>query len=444
LLATDQAAAFQLFRQFRTSFRLPDKRANAYHYALLKSRARTIWTTNYDQLFEQAITAAGFAHTVVTTDPELLNNFGTKALVIKMNGDFESAQYRADLDWDMVFLEEQFDTAEFKRREIWRLFEDDYRNKLIVFIGVSFSDPALRRILSVVAKAIPRSRYEHLLLMKGPDHPLERTRYRLHAEILKRHHIRTLFFPDFTAIERFVCRIAAQAKRPIVGFSGTARHNRTSAVDKPGLTGGLLDCNQVAEFCAKSGRALAAQRFRVTSGHGEGVGVPAVGAAFNQNPTLARFYLRRQGTTAFSRTAPAIVVREDTLEAMRERFVSELDLLIAVGGENTGEPTSGTIQEIELATSRQIPVLVVPQASGDAARFAPQLEGRVREAFPTASLVNAIRGANATIAAKSPNDLLSFATNGLAELVSDIIAQLMGAAIRRPRDALDGAPGDDW
>ena len=73
----------------------------------------------------------------------------------------------------------------------------------------------------------------------------------------------------------------------------------------------------------------------------------------------------------------------------------------------------------------------------------PQLEGRVREAFPTASLVSAIRGANATIAAKSPNDLLSFATNGLAELVSDIIAQLMGAAIRRPRDALDGAPGDD-
>src|SRR5206468_7855285 len=40
LLATDQAAAFQLFQQFRTSFRLPDKRANAYHYALLKSRAR--------------------------------------------------------------------------------------------------------------------------------------------------------------------------------------------------------------------------------------------------------------------------------------------------------------------------------------------------------------------------------------------------------------------
>ena len=264
-----------------------------------------------------------------------------------MNGDFEVAQYRADLDWNMVFLEEQFDTAEFKRREIWRLFEDDYRNKLIVFIGVSFSDPALRRILSVAAKAIPRSRYQHLLLIKEPDQPLERTRYRLYAETLKRRNIGTLFFRDFAAIEHFVCRIAARAKRPIIGFSGTAHPNPK----EPRLTDGLLDRSQVADFCAKAGRALAVQQFRVTSGHGEGVGVPAVVSAFEQNPTLARFYLRNRGTTVFSRAAPAIVVREDTLEAMRERFISELDLLIAVGGERTDEPTSGTIQEIELAMS---------------------------------------------------------------------------------------------
>ena len=93
-------------------------------------------------------------------------------------------------------------------------------------------------------------------------------------------------------------------------------------------------------------------------------------------------------------------------------------------------------------------MLVVPQAGGDAAGFAPKLEARVKEAFPTAStapLVNMILGANATITAKSPDDLLSFAGSGLPELVSDIIAKLMGAAIRRdPRDRLREAPGDDW
>jgi phosphoglycolate phosphatase len=374
LLSTDPAIASSLFDRFRDSFRLPNKRANAYHYALLKSRARTVWTTNYDQLFERAIGAGGFEHTVVKTDADLLKNFGAKSLIIKMNGDFEGAQYRPDLDWDMVFLEEQFDTAELKRREIWRLFEDDYRNKLIIFIGISFKDPALRRILSVAAKAIPRSRHWHLLLMKEPDEPLERTKHRLYSETLKRRYIQTLFFHDFAAIERFVCRIAAQANRPIVGFSGTSQ-----ALNDSPLTGAFLYHEQVVQFCARSGRALAAQNFRVTSGHGEGVGIPAVVAAFEHNPTSARFYLRRRGTTAFSRTAPAIVVSGDTLEAMRQRFVSELDLLIAIGGRKFDtEQTSGMIEEIKLAIHQHVPVLIVPQAGGDAARFAAELEALMR------------------------------------------------------------------
>ncbi len=305
-----------------------------------------------------------------------------------MNGDFDSAQYRSDLDWDLVFLEEQFDTAELKRREIWRLFEDDYRNKLIVFIGVSFKDPALRRILSVAAKAIPRTRYQHLLLMKEPDDPSERTKHRLYREALKRRYIETLFFRDFKSVEGFVCRIAAQANRPIVGFSGTAQ---------PQPAGAPITHEQVEQFCARSGRALAARNFRVTSGHGQGVGIPAVVAAFEHSPTSARFYLRQRGTTKFSRTAPAIVVPGDTLQAMRQRFVSELDLLIAIGGGNGREPSSGTIEEIKLAISQQIPVLIVPQAGGDAAHFAPQLASLVRQAFSDAPLADVICKANATI-----------------------------------------------
>jgi len=381
---------------------------------------------------------------VVKSDADLLKNFGAKSLIIKMNGDFESAQYRTDLDWEMVFLEEQFDTAELERREIWRLFEDDYRNKLIVFIGVSFKDPALRRILSIAARAIPRTRHWHLLLMKEPNEPLERRKYRQYSETLKRRNIETMFFRDFTQIEHFVCRISAHAHRPIVGFSGTSQLQLAAAPDDPLSARGLLNHEQVEEFCARSGRALASQNFRVTSGHGEGIGIPAVVGAFDHSPTSARFYLRRRGTTRFSRTAPAIVVPGDTLEQMRERFISELDLLVAIGGQKTSESTSGTIQEIKLAISQKVPVLIVPQAGGDAALFAPELETQVKLAFPDARLVDKICRANAIIAEMSPDDLLGFAATGLPELVGDVIAQLMGAAIRRPRDAFDGAPGSDW
>jgi phosphoglycolate phosphatase-like HAD superfamily hydrolase len=443
LVSSEPSDASALFDRFRDSFRPPDKRANVYHYALLKSHARIVWTTNYDQLFERAISGGGFDHTVVKNDIELLKNFGAKSLVVKMNGDFESAQYRSDLDWDMVFLEEQFDRAEFTRREIWRLFEDTYRNKLIVFIGVSFKDPTLRRILSVAAKAVPRTRYWHLLLMKDPKSPLERMEYRKYGKTLERRFIRTLFFREFADIEHFICTMAMRAHRPIVGYSGTAK-------PPPPANGGRAPTEpntlsrDVAEFCARSARALAAQNFRITSGHGEGVGVPAVSAAFEQRPTSARFYLRSRGTSTFSRTAPAIVVPGDSLADMRQRFLSELDLLIAAGGERTSEPTSGTIEEIKLAISKQVPVLIVPQAGGDAASFVPELERYVRAAFADTSLAEAICTANAKIAAVSRDELLGFAVTGFPDLVNDLVARLMGAAMNRPRDALVGGPGSDW
>ncbi len=440
LLCTSLQDESRIFDAFRNSFRLPGKKPNAYHYAMLKSRSRTIWTTNYDQLFEHAVHGHSFEHIVVKNDDELLNNFSARSLVIKLNGDFEGAKFEKDLEWGMVFVEEQFDTAEFQRRETWRLFEDHYRNKLLVFVGVSFTDPALRRILSVAAKAIPRSRYQHLLLMKVPENPLERIPHWLHAEALKRRHIRTLFFDDFASIETFVCRVAAQALRPIVGFSGTAR------LDLPliGAAGAAVDPKSVEEWCAAAGRALAGRNFRVTSGHGEGVGVPAVTAAFEKNPTSARFYLRKRGTTKFSRLAPAIVVHGDTLEDMRARFVSELDLLIAVGGQKTQEVTSGTAAEIKLALDNQVPVLIFPQAGGDAACFAPELAAHVRGAFADKAMADAVCKANARIAAVPGEDLAGFMENELPDLTTDLIAQMMGTQTNRPRDAIDQGPGSDW
>ena len=167
-------------------------------------------------------------------------------------------------------------------------------------------------------------------------------------------------------------------------------------------------------------------------------------AAFEKSPTNARFYLRQHGATKFSRLAPAIVVHDDTLDAMRQRFISELDLLIAVGGQAANKATSGTVAEIKLALSLQVPVLVVPQAGGDAADFVPLLAGHIKQAFNETSLADAVRQANERIAGLSPSALPGFADTDLPELVGDVIAKLMGAGIRRSRDAIDGAPGNDW
>jgi hypothetical protein len=93
--------------------------------------------------------------------------------------------------------------------------------------------------------------------------------------------------------------------------------------------------------------------------------VPSVEVAFQKNPTAARFYLRRRGSSQYSCTAPAVIIPGDDFGPMRERFIGELDLLVAIGGDDQG--AGGTETEIDLALKRSIPVVILRQGDGAAA-----------------------------------------------------------------------------
>ena len=300
LVAAEPARSEQVHKLFKQSFAIRTKRRpNAYHYAMIRSRASHIWTTNYDQLFEVAVAGGSFPHYVIDNDGELLENFEHGHLIIKMNGDFERSTYASNLERDIVFLEEQFDLAERQRREIWRLFEDDYRSSSIVFVGTSFNDPALRRLLSNASKAVPRTRFRHHLLVKAAQHPADRVVEAMYCENLKRARIETHLFDDYSEIERWVHQVTMIANRPTIGFSGTGKQDNGVLLPDGLLEDGTITAAAISGLCDRLGRALVGRDFRVSSGHGPGVGVPAVEAAFEEDPNAARFYLRRRGSSQF-------------------------------------------------------------------------------------------------------------------------------------------------
>ena len=315
LLASDETRAQRVFASFADSFRAKHE-PNSYHHAMVRSGAERIWTTNYDTLFEQVISSGDYTYQVVRNDKDLKKNFGKRALVIKMNGDFDNGEYDKELDWGMVFLQEQFDLADRQRAEIWRLFEDDYRNRSIVFVGVSFRDPTLRRITAAAAKNAPITHYPHYLLMHLPRHPVEIAEFHLFTNYLKRYRINVLGFREFKDIYRFVRRLQPWPSVRSWISGTTAKNNDPSKT----LPGGSCDGTMVSALCQILGRALARRGMRVTSGHGPGVGVPSVEAAFEADSTSARFYVRRKGTSNLSRTAPAIVVNAEKLETMRRHL----------------------------------------------------------------------------------------------------------------------------
>ena len=429
LLAADQTRTRRLFDRFQESFDRPRLRANAYHFAMLRSGAQYVWTSNYDQLFNDANIVGEFGRRIAKNDTELLENFRDQKLVIKMNGDFLSAHFQDDLDWDMVFLREQFDLADHRRREIWRLFEDDYRNKSIIFVGVSFKDPGLRRIVTIAASRVPRTRHKHYLLMKAAQHPVEQGLHRLNLDSLRRFGIETLFFDDFRDIQRFVETVALVANRPVVGFSGNADVPADDSPSNLTLAKGQMSIVEMEDFCTRLGQELAAYGFRVTSGHGPYVGIPAVSAAFEKDPKLARFYLRMRGKGDYDRTAPAIVVPGETFEKMRERFIPELSLLLAIGGKQYEETKPGVITEIEMAMDKVIPVILVPQAGGDVAQYTDDFMCRIDATYRDPELARVIKKANDKVWNVPAKKLITFASKDLPGLIEHVIAAAMGASV---------------
>jgi hypothetical protein len=199
------------------------------------------------------------------------------------------------------------------------------------------------------------------------------------------------------------------------------------------LPNASLSDSAVYGLCQTLGAKLAKKGFRVTSGYGPGVGVPAVSAAFSEDPLRARFYLRKAGKSVYNRTAPAIVVpsHDESFGAMRQRFVLELSLLVALGGVNyQAGIRSGAIEEIELALKHQIPTILIPQAGGHVYEYQQQFLGRIGAAYPD-PLAAFIRAANEKVWALSAPELEgSSAGDRMVSLFEDVIYKAVGAAIR--------------
>jgi hypothetical protein len=273
------------------------------------------------------------------------------------------------------------------------------------------------------------------MLFREAKDPAEALRFGFHARNLERYNIKTLFFREHRDISRFVARIAAYASRPIVGFSGDARLPKETPGDVNTLPNGSLKVAEIETLCELIARASARKGLRVTSGHGPGVGIPAVDAAFNVNPSLARFYLRpKSGPSSYERTAPAIIVPGDTYEQVRQRFIGELSLLVALGGVSFAKQTQpGTVAEIELAIEKRVPVLLIPQVGGHVFDYRQTFLDRIGSAYGDPKLIDAVRAANQKIWDLNPGELRDFAQGDMTSLIEDVIAEAAGARVRYER-----------
>ena len=356
LIASEAENAKPLYESFRRAFGPSSSNSpNGYHFVFTRIPKVTIWTTNYDFLFEKVVARANPPIGIIRSDRDLLSATHRDRRIIKLNGDFEmslSSDVERIESWPAVVANEHFDLYQTQRPHLWDAFVDEYCNRSLLIVGASLRDPVVRRILSMARAKTPMPRFNHFMLLKRSTDPLGQREQQLQSAVLARQRITALMFESYDAIREFCAEIALAGRRPIVGFSGNFSHTASSEA-------------RIAEtLCKALGRSLADTGYRVSSGAGPFVGIPAVAAASETHPERARFYLRRNSSAPVPREAASIIVNTDGYTDVRRRFISEVEILIAMGGIGHSGPISGVRDEITLATGIGLPVILFPQFSG--------------------------------------------------------------------------------
>jgi SIR2-like protein/SLOG family protein len=381
----------------------------------MRSACETVWTTNYDNLFERACLSLGQIVPTVRDDSELKENFVGRKL-IKLNGDFQTARFDPkSLNWGVVLSDEQFDLSEVERPEMWRYFEDEYRTSSLIFVGVSFGDPTLRRIISIISRKLMRTRKPHFVLAAKPATVNERLIVSKQIEVLRRRNIRTLLFDDFKAIAEFVSDLCILSRKPLISFSGTAFHvlgdggrPGPQAMAEGKLDGGVLTWQEMDQLCGDMGASLARYGYRVASGHGDGVGIPAVAKAYEEDRRLGRFYMRKKGATQGSRSATTIFMSDSDINAVRQKLARVAHVVVAMGGASNQGWESGTVREVRMAIELGRPVILFRQGGGDVDRCYSQLMDLIQQNMADPKLRRQVQILNETISKMDRQQVMRF------------------------------------
>ena len=115
---------------------------------LAKLPIKEYWTTNYDDIIEQEIQKRGkVVETIINQESFKYHDPRREVVIYKMHGDKRYPD-------DVVLTKEDYQKYDDKRKLFTRLLSVELVRRTFVFIGFSFNDPNLERILSIAKNTL--------------------------------------------------------------------------------------------------------------------------------------------------------------------------------------------------------------------------------------------------------------------------------------------------
>ncbi|MBP7359775.1 MAG: SIR2 family protein [Prevotella sp.] len=249
------------------------KRPNENHEILASMPIRSYWTTNYDNLIEQALEDAQKRYDPKVDDKSLaISCKQCTTIVYKMHGDITSTA-------DCVLSRNDFEDYPNTHKAFLNALGYDMANKCFLFIGLSMDDPNLHYIFGRVRQVFKRNQRRHFYVTQrvqkkegesDGDFAERITMQKLFVDDLKRYNIQTVLVDNYSEITEILRSIRSRFLRHYIFISGAAaEYGRFCETD-------------TKKFIRELSADIISKGKRIVTGFGLGIGNDVISGAISQ------------------------------------------------------------------------------------------------------------------------------------------------------------------
>jgi Sir2- and TIR-associating SLOG family/SIR2-like domain len=332
-----------------------DAEPTANHQILARLPIFTYWTTNYDNLIEQALEDVGKRPDVKYNIEQLALTLPRRdAVIYKMHGDVSNPG-------ETVLIKDDYEKYHVTGQAFITALTGDLISKTFLFLGFSFSDPNIDYMLSRIRASYVKNMRSHYCFMKlldDKDYPdAETLAYRsrqqaLFINDLKRFNINTVPLQSYEQITEVLGRLERIHKIKSVFISGAAQEWGTWPMDR---AWGFIRCLS---------KTLVEKEYRVISGFGHGVGSAVISGA------LERIYSQKRSKIAdqlilrpFPQPSSHEVSWPELLRRYRDDLTDYAGACVVLFGNKSQDGqivlSDGVAQEFELAKEKGLALIPV-------------------------------------------------------------------------------------
>lgn len=252
------------------------KDSDENHKILAHLPIHTYWTTNYDHLIEDSLRNEVKNVDVKIKESDIsANSFGADAVVYKMHGDVNYPD-------ETILTAEEYESYSEKHPLMQTALDRDLSHNTFLFVGFSFTDVNLKKILSqlrILAARNDSSMKKHFCIMHMPekwrtesdkDFEYRKKRESLYYEDLKRYGINIIWINDYKQITEIFQLIKKTYFQKNIFISGAVEEF------------GNWEKEKAEKFVYDLSGRLIGEGFRIVTGYGWGIGNYVIGGTLNE------------------------------------------------------------------------------------------------------------------------------------------------------------------